>query len=53
MEVLLAITKGIAKPNAWGQAIIKTVTIRSNASDKSFVAINQPINANTPTNKAI
>ena len=51
--VEMATTRGIAKPNAWGQAITITVTIRSNANTNGYPAISQTANVPKPTDKAI
>ncbi len=52
IDVERATTNGIAKPNAWGQAMMKTVTMRSNALGRS-VKNNHAINANIPAINAI
>ena len=51
IEVERATTKGIANPNACGQAIMNTVTIRSSASGK-FSKNNQAIKAKIPATNA-
>ena len=51
IAVLRATTSGIAKPSACGQAMMKTVTIRSNAVFKSAKK-NQLIKAIIPATNA-
>ena len=49
----MATTKGIARPNACGQAITITVTIRSNAYTNGNPRINQTANVPKPMAKAM
>src|SRR5699024_5700793 len=51
MEVDLDVTSGVAKPSACGQAIIKTVTIRSKAKSKSPL-VHQTAKVIIPTTRA-
>ncbi len=53
MLVETAVTKGIARPRAWGQEMMITVTARVMAKSKSFPMDNHTVKVRIPAKRAI